>query len=244
MNKLILFISLLFVTSCIATKPASNINKAENRIIKFNQGIKNQIDTYPSLVNKAFKVIVKDTVYIPVDSSDFIITLIKVDSLLTASQNYLKLINQRQDIIDSLINVLLKDYPIECQYIVTDLNNRIKQLHSLSKQYQLESTEWHSKYINAITNTVIGTYTDDKFVVNYYYSHGQVDISVKTQDKFIVVDKEEHNYNVKIKKNFWQDWKFYPFLLTLTAIFYFFGNIIFGFIKNIVFLVRKLIFKI
>lgn len=241
MKDIIISLILILFTACVSIKPANNINKAENKIIKFNDGIKNQIDKYPSLANKAWKVIVKDTVYIPIDSSNFTLQLIKVDSLLSVSQNYLKKINKRQIFIDSLINVPLKDYPKECEYIVEDLSKRINKLYILSKQYQEESIKWHSNYISAITTTIVGAYSDDKFIVDYFYYNGQIDIKVKTQDRYIVVDKEEHFYDVNIRKHFWQDTKFYVFLLMLLSLFYFFPTIIGNVINIIIKFFRKII---
>lgn len=244
MKNLIYIIVLMLFTSCLSIKPANNINKAENKVIKFNEGIKNQVDKYPSLISKAFKVIVKDTIYIEGDSAEFDVDLFNIDSLVKLNKDYQTVVNYKQKQIDSLLSIPLSEYPDTCQYIVDELNQRIEILKDNNKQFQKESRIWFDSYTDLITKKTSGTYEDNIFRINYNYQNGNIKIEPSVKPSYRIVDKEEYNYNVKIRKNFYQDWKFYPFLLIIITLFYFFGDIIFGIIKKVVSLVRKLIFKI
>lgn len=244
LTMIILLLVGLCSTSCVSTKPANSIKKAENRIIKYNIGTKNQLERYPSLIKKANKIIVKDTVKIPMDSVSFTATLIQLDSLEKLTEKNIKLLSYRGFIIDSLLNVPLNEFPKECDEIVKELQFRLRLVSQNFKTQTKESTEWFNKYMKVVSTENTGFYEDDKFKVDYFYKYGDIQISPKVKDKFIIIDKEEYTYEVDIRKNFWQDLKFYPFLLILISLFYFFGDIIFGFIKKTLPLLRKLLIKI
>ena len=231
-------------TSCVSTKTANSIKKAENRIIKYNKGTKNQIDRFPSLASKANKVIIRDTVRVPMDSTSFKTTLIQLDSLQKIIEENIKLLSYRGLVIDSLLNTPLNEFPEECEEVVKELKHRIKLISENFKTQSRETVEWFYKYMQVVSNETSGYYEDDKFRVDYFYRYGEIQISPKVKDRFIIVDKEEYNYEIYIRKNFWQDLKFYPFLIVLTSLFYFFGDIIFGFIKKTVSLLRKFLLKI
>lgn len=239
LNKYLLILFLV-LTACVSTRPAKNIDKAENKIIKFNKGIKNQVDKYPELVDKAFRVVIKDTIVVEGDSVSFDVELISKSKLDSLNKTYKELLNTSNKKIDSLINLPLIPYEDNCQEVVNQLLSRIAVLKEGLDYQKNETTKWFENYQNIVLNTIDGTYKDEKFTVHYSYYNGNITIKPTTNDKYIVVDKEEYNYNVKIKKNFWQDIKFYPFIIILVAIFYFFGNQIFAFIKNIVSLIIKL----
>lgn len=241
---LIILIVGLCSTSCVSTRPANNITKAENRIIEYNKGTKNQLDRYPSLISKANKVIIRDTIRIPMDSTTFTATLIQLDSLEKITERNIKLLSYRGFIIDSLLNVPLNEFPKECDEIVKELQHRIKLISQNFRTQAKETTDWYVKYMQVVSNETSGFYEDDKFRVDYFYKYGEIQINPKVKDRFIIVDKEEYNYEIDIRKNFWQDLKFYPFLIVLISLFYFFGDLIFGFIKKTVYLLRKLLIKI
>ena len=244
---LILIMCLLIAicsSSCISTKPARSLNKAENKIIKYHEGIQNQIDKFPNLAEKAFTRIVKEEYIIPPDSAYIKRLLFNLDSINKNTEGLVKLLGKNYDEIDSLLSVLPDSIPENCDPVVQQLqaNNRIV-LQKLRYQ-QNETTKWFNNYYELLSGSIKGTYIDSSFVVEYEYLNGDIIIRPKTNPKKIIVDKEEYDYNIDIRKNFWQDFKFYPFLIVLTSIFYFFGTQIFGFIKIVVSLIRKLIFKI
>src|SRR5690606_32817308 len=85
-----ILIILIGLGSCVSTKPANTISKAENRIIKLNTGIQNQIEKYPSLISKAYIKTEKIPVYIPADSTEFKLKLLQIDSLINLTNKYLQ----------------------------------------------------------------------------------------------------------------------------------------------------------
>lgn len=241
---IMIIILLLGLNSCYTKRAARNINKAENKVIYFNEGIKNQIDAFPSLVDKAFTITKKDTVFIPGDSAKFNLQLIQIDSLKNITERYSRDLKTSNELIDSLMNVPLGEYPKECQFIVDELQSRISRLGSELKTQQSLASKWQLDYLNIINKAITGVYEDSVFVIPYTYSAGNIELSPRVKDKFIIRDVTSEQFNVKVRKNFWQDIKFYPFLLGLIALFYFFGDFIFGLLKKGVSLLRKLIFKI
>ncbi len=240
----IILILLIGLNSCVSTKPARTINKAENRIIKLNEGIQNQIERYPSLVNKAYIKTERIPVYIPADSSQFKLQLLQIDSLTNLTDKYLRDSKYNEYLVDSLLNLPLQDYPAECQFIVNDLQNRISLLGTQYKKQQELTNQWQSNYLRIINTPITGIYEDSVFHIRYSYQNGEIDLYPKVKERYQVVDVETVKYDINIKKHFWQDFKFYIFLIFLITLFYLFGDFIFGLIKKGLSLLRKLIFKI
>lgn len=247
-NNLIYIIFLILITSCVSLKPANTLNKAENRIIKYNTGIKNQIDKYPQLVDKAYKIIVKDTVRVGIDSSKFKSILFDLEYLRNINSEYETIINNSNVTIDSLLKLPIKDYPKECEQLVSDFNKRIARLGEEFSLQQKLTIDWRNKYEEVLNDSVIGKYEDDKFIINYIYSSGEIELDVLTKDKYIIVDKEEYTYDISIRKEFWQDFKFYIFLSSILVIIYFFGkelqSILNSILNAVLTIIRKLLIKI
>ncbi len=246
--NLFILLLLLLSTACVTLKPANNPDKAESKIIKFNTGIQNQIDRFPQLINKAFTVTKYDTVYFPEQSSEFRIALFKIDSLEKITKQYQEFILQRNYQIDSLLNVPLKDYPKECQFIVDDLNKRISLLRQELNLRNLKSQELYNKYQAILTTRVQGFYEDSIFHVDYDYYNGEVIVKPTVKEQFKVVPVEINDFNIKAKKHFYQDFKFWIFLTLLLLIFYFFKDLVYNILDSIftsiIKLFRKLLIKI
>jgi hypothetical protein len=246
-NNILILILCLF-SACVSIKPAKNINKAENRIISFNKGIQNQIERFPSLVDKAYKITVRDTVFIPGYSAEFKQQLIKIDSLQKITENFNKVISDRNLVIDSLMNVPLQDYPAECQYIVDELKLRIKRLREELIYRQGETDKWFNNYYAVVSLRTEGFYEDEIFHVEYEYYKGDIIIRPSVKPSYKIVEYDKFTYDISIRKHFWQDFKFWGLMIIILNIFYFFNDLVYNSLKfiftSIKSFIRKLFIKI
>jgi len=243
-NLLILLSSILLLTaSCVSTRPANNINKAEKRIIKYNTGIQNQIKQFPSLVDKAYKI--TETIYVPVPSNTLRLNLLlqELEKLNSIQSDYEVKYDSVNLKLDSL-KVFLSDSTIDLndhRHVVFNLLDRIQILNK-------ENKILFDKYTKLASIPQSGTYEDDKFNVFYIFKDGVISLDIKTKYKEIPIDVITDQHIINIKRHFWQDFKFWGFIITLINILYFFNSLIYNFLDSIftgiIKFVRKLFIKI
>lgn len=235
---------LILLSSCVSIKPANTFSKAENRIIQLNKGIQNQIERYPSLVDKAYTTVIIDSIYIKEESAEFTAKLLEVDSLLNVITEYNGWISGRDELIDSLMNIPLNEFPKECQDIVNTLTNRNKTLLKELQIRNKELTKVFTQYQEELTKRITGTYEDDVFLVNYDYYKGEITINPTVKPKWELFEKSIVTNDISIRKNFWQDIKFYIFLTALLLAFYKFNNLFYNIIDSIFTGIKHFIKKI
>ena len=242
--KYLIYIMLIFTfSSCVSLKPAKDINKAENKIKKFNKGLQNQVDRFPSLASLAYTFTVYDTVKVPGDTINFKLPL--QDSSIIADLEASYLTSSKQ--IDSII--LLNENLDHSKLNTKQLRNNFLLNNRLLKNYKAKSDSLFILYRSAVAlNNRFGTKETDKFLIDYKLVNGILDIKVKTKDKFVVVEKEIKNYDIKIKGKFYQDWRFWVLISIIIALIYFIGDkitdIVQSLINSIIGFIKKLILKI
>jgi len=226
---------ILLSTACVSTRPANNINKAERRIVKYNNGIQNQIERFPTLANKAYTIIKEIRVEVPGDSVKLNLLLQNIAYLDSINNAHLSSTEELDSKIDSL-SIIFEDSLISLddqRIVVKNLLSRISKLNR-------ENRILFEKYNKECIVNQDGTYVDDSFIVDYRFIDGILTMNIKSKDKIIDVETEVKKFDIKIRKHFWQDIKFYGFLLILLNVFYFFPNII----SSIFSFIRKLFLKV
>lgn len=229
----IFILLILIITSCVSLKPAKTFDKAENKVIKLNKGIQNQIERYPSLINKSYTYTVTDTLYIPESSTEFKASLLKIDSLLNEIDKYDSFITDRDRFIDSLMNTPLSEFPKECQEIVNEFNTRNNILTKELTLRNKELTKVFNKYQEELTKRISGTYEDDIFKVDYEFYNGDILIKPTVKDRWELYEKSIVTNSISIRKHFYQDIKFWIFLIGLLSVFYYFNNLVYNLIDSI-----------
>jgi hypothetical protein len=244
-SLLLIGILIILTASCVSIKTASTLNKAENKIIKFNEGIQNQIDEYPELVDKAYTRIEKVPVYIPGDSTKFKINLLKLDSLNKLQSNYLESISIKDKQIDSLVNIKSSKYNgTNGQLVIDQLEKRIFKLGEINKEQTKLTNYFLNKYNLELLKKVEYTHNDSIFTVDVIYQDGTLVVKPKVKDRWVITDVEKTNYNINVRKHFWQDIKFWGFLIVLVNFFYFFNNLFFNILDFIFTAIKTFIRKI
>jgi len=238
--KILMLMMIVIASSCVSTRPASTLKRAENRVIKLNEGLDNQVSRYPELISKVRRRVVLQEVPLPIDSLRLNLLLQDIVFLRSLNSQMMETTVRMNMTIDSLMNMPIQDYPEECEFIVADLRSRINRLGSSLKVMNADRDRLQQLYTEASLIRQDGTYTDDRFIVDYLYEEGQLQFNVRTREGFIVVEKEIHEYDIDIRKHFWQDWKFYIFFITMVGIFYMFGDILFRVIGKLISSIRKL----
>jgi len=233
--KIVLIILLLFITSCVSLKTAKNINKAENKIILFDKGINNQIEKYPELVTDAFTMIVYDTIQIASDSLQVNLILQDTKSLDSINNELIDNTSKSFNKVDSIVNIVIKDNP------VTKL--QLTKIKKIVKEYKIKSDTLFQKYTElSYLENIEGIYENYKFIIPYTIKNGVLQMNVKTKEGFIVIEKSITTNKINIRKNFWQDKKFwFLFVVPIIALVYLLGSKIQGLMQFIVKLIRKLI---
>lgn len=236
-------IVLVLAASCVSTRPANNINRAEKRIIKYNTGIQNQIKQFPSLVDKAYKTTEIITIHIPADSLKLTLLLQEIKELQSINSEFKAtntLLDTKLDSLDSYVNNVDIDLNDSRQYISTLL----QRVRNLNKENQV----LFEKYQQLATMVQEGTYEDDIHLVNFTFKDGLLLLDIVTKEKEIQEEVVTENYNVDIRRHFWQDIKFWGFILILINLIYFFNSLIYNFLDSIftaiIKFVRKLLIKI
>jgi hypothetical protein len=212
--KYIILILLVFVSSCISTKPANNEKKAKHKLEKYNKGIKNQIKAYPQLISSAYIIKETITISVPGDSLKMTVLLQELEKLKKINNSYNNSSSTLDLKIDSIFyyvsdSVNLNNYKLEIKNLATNvkiLNNKNKVLFN---EYQKLATQEH-----------IGTYEDSLYLVNYEFKNGILFLDIKNKNKNINVEVDKEVYDIQIKKHFYQDYKFW--LIVLIVYFYFF----------------------
>ena len=238
-----LLILLIAFTSCVSLKPGKNIDKAEDRIIKLNKGIQNQIERFPSLVDKTYTTTKYDTITIPRDTVVLEVELFDVEVLDSLEKEYYFSQLELKAASSSLEDLKTK-YSSNSVLV-----SKLQRTQLLLNNYKIKSDSIFSLYKKASRNSnLLGTYEDDKFKINYTVSNGKINLRVNTKPKYKVVKVSETTNEVNIKKHFYEDYKFYLVLLGILILIYFIGDILKEIlnkvIENIVKIIRKLIFKI
>lgn len=242
-NLLILFL-IFIMSSCVSLKPARSYEKAEVKVRKFNTGIQNQIERFPSLSDIAYKTVIKDTVFIPSKSTDLTVDLINTDSLISLNKQYKEWLQDRQYIIDSILNKPLPSYTPNCDIIVNELRNRISIINRQYQDQKEQSLFYLDKYNSIVTNPTKGIYEDSLFIVKYEYINGSINIQPTVKENYVIRDKTLIGYDIDIRRHFWQDVKFWGFLILILNIFYFFNDLVYKFLNSIFTAITKLIRKI
>lgn len=243
MKNLLYILLAISFTSCIATKSARNINKAENRIIKYNEGINNQIREYPSLIDNAFTHIDKELIPIPIIKDTFNIEIVtesedkEKDKLI---EEYITASSIMETNLEDLDKIVIDNKQLKNK--INGLTNTIRSQKSTLDALFIKYREV-SKY-----NTKSGTIEKDNFLVKYRYINGKLQLDIQTKDRDIEVSKTVTTNNIKIRKNFWQDKWFYVFLVAMLVALYFMGTTIIRGLKeavdSLIRLIKRLIFKI
>ena len=237
-SNLIVLIGLLGIllsTSCVSTRPANNINTAERRIIKHNDGINNQIERFPSLVNKA-RVITKEIqVLVPGDSVKLSLLLQDIAKLDSINKRHQVGSNELDNKIDSLTHIFQDSIVslYDQRIIVKNLLQRVAKLNR-------ENRILFEKYTQNCIVDQTGTYTDDSFIVDYRFINGVLTMDIRSKDQTLNIETESKKFEISIRRHFWQDFKFYIFLFVLLALAYAFPNIL----QKPIRFIRKLILKI
>lgn len=247
-NIIVPLLLLLLTVSCVTTKPAKTIQKAENRIIRYHDGIQNQIDKYPSLVNKAFTRTRIDTLFIPGSNINLSILLQDIDSLTKINSQLITSSNSMNITIDSLMNIPMKDVPLNCQFIVDEYKTRLNKLSTSLKSQLYSKDSLIRVYQRVAVINETGKYEDDNVIINYEITKGYIDFDVKLKSKKHLVTVEENTYGIDIRKHFWQDFKFWILAIIILIIFYLTNPLVSKFLNNIftsiIRIVRKLFIKI
>lgn len=242
-----LLILLFSLVACVSTKPANTLNKAERRVITLNKGIQNQIDKYPSLIDKAYTYTFYDTLKIKGDT--LILTKLYQDTTLLKrlKEKYNITSSEQKILIDSLLSLNYKYKPKD-QDTVTFLEQRVNKARKEINRLSYEKDSIYNLYVLENNKRIDGTYEDSLFIVNYIFNKGLLNLEIKTKDKYKVVEKTTNQFTIKPKLHFWQDLKFYGLLIVLFNLIYFFGKelqlLLKRILKIIISFFRKLIFKI
>jgi hypothetical protein len=245
MKQILLLGSLIALgTSCVSLKTARTLPKAENKIIKYHTGIQNQIEVYPQLVDKAFTRIVKVPVFVKGDSAQFDTNIINVDSLVDLTNEYKAWIEAKQEIIDSLLNVPIVSYPVECDEVVQQLSFKLKTVNKLYQEQKEQTLYFLDRYNNLVFKRVEDTYEDELFLVSVIYQDGKLTITPRVKDRWIITDVEKQTYVIDIRKHFWQDIKFWGFLILLVNLFYFFNRLFYNILDSIFTAIKTFIRKV
>lgn len=233
-NIIYILIALSSFSSCVSLKPAKNIDKAENKIIKYNEGIKNQIKRFPSLIKNAYTYIEKDTILIKADTIEVHIPLQEIDSIEAIQREYELAFQNLENSLKSSTSYSSKQ---------SEVNKR------LTKKYLSQLDSLFSLYKRATKlNNKVGKFENDKFLVDYVISNGDIKLDIKTKDKYQIVDKTVTTNQIDIRKRFYQDIWFWWFCLGLIVLLYFIGETLSKALKEgingIIKFIRKLILKI
>lgn len=238
-----LFILLIVFTSCVSLKPGKDIEKAEDRIIKYNKGINNQLERFPKLADKAFTSTKYDTIKLPADTVTLGVELFDVETLDSLEREYyfsqLKL-----EAASSNLEELKSKYSSN-----SVLASKLQSTQLLLNNYKIKSDSVFNLYKQASRNSnFVGNYEDNKFKVDYTVSNGKINLRINTKSNYKVVKVSETKNEINIKEHFYEDYKFYILLLGLLVLIYFIGDILKDILNRIVEtilrLIRKLIFKI
>ena len=204
-----------FTVSCITTKPAKTLKKAEKNIIKYNKGIQNQIRFYPELVKKAYTVQEIITINVPGDSLKLTLLLQEIDSLKNIKLNIDNNLTELDSNIDEIL--IVTNDTLDLNLYKSQITNLLQRVKLLNK----ENTKLFEKYNSLSTMTQMGTYEDSLYQIDYIFENGSLSLDIKNKDKVVktIVDKEV--YDISIKKRFWEDFYFW-ILFFIFLFFYFF----------------------
>lgn len=236
MKKLILLLLIPFFASCVGLKPARNIDNAENKIIKYNKGINNQIERFPELVKDAFTTVELDS------------TLVQ-DSLIVENdlQDFDEL-NEIEEAIDKSTNVLMEAKDIlETVYVDNPVDKaKLKEAKYMIESYKEQSDSLFKKYTEAAKlNNQFGIYETEKYTAKWKLNNGRLTQDIKIKDKYVVYEKTKTINSIDIRKDFWQDKKFYfLFVIPLLTILFFLGGAVQQGLQSIVSTIIKFVRKI
>jgi hypothetical protein len=235
MKKLILLLLIPFIVSCVGLKPARKIEKAENKIIKYNTGINNQIERFPALVTDAFTTVVLDSTLVS-DSIVVETALQDTEELLVIERDMDRVALGFEEARDVLKTIYV-DNPVD--------KARLKKAVYMMESYKSQSDSLFQKYIQAAKlNNQFGVYETDKYTAKWKLNNGKLTQDIKIKDKYVVYEKSRTTNTIDIRKDFWQDKKFYfLFLIPLLAILFFLGGAIQQGLQSIVSTIFKFIRK-
>jgi hypothetical protein len=229
--------------SCISTKPANSIDKAEKKIALYNEGIKNQIERYPTLIDGVYTETKYETLYLESDSVKLNILYQNISFLDSINKEYKERYNDQSQYIDSLENIDYNKYDTT-GVLKKTINGLTLKIRTLIQ----ENNILFQKYNEEISKKIVGEYSDSTFVVNYLFEKGLLHLNVQTKPEYKVVPVSYTTNKIKSTVKFWQDFRFYGFLILLFNLIFFFGAelqaILKKVISTIITFIRKLIFKI
>lgn len=239
----IILLLLLLLSACVSTKPANNIKEAERRITKYNTGINNQLEVFPSLANKVYKVTEIITIEVPADS-------IKINVLLQDLKALNKIVDDYKYKYDS-VNYKLTSIETYVGDNTVDLNQHRGEIKSLITRLKIlnkENKELFKKYQDLSSLPQSGVFEDESFIVKYRFENGIFLMDVTSKQKEVSTEVDTQHFNIDIRKHFWQDIKFWGFLLILLNIVYFFNDLVYNFLQSIftaiINFIRRLFIKI
>lgn len=214
-NKLPLLIFLILTTSCISTRVAKNKHKATNKIIKYHEGISNQLEAYPELITNSTTTIVYDTITIPADTVSIEIYL--QDTVY---------LNKLEDTYDSQGMILNSAMSTLDEVTISNYKYKIKVAEGLIRSYKAKSDSLFQRYTeSARLSNQYGMITELMYEIPYKIINGKLELEVRVKPKYKVVEKSITTNNVDIRKDYWQDKKFYfTFLIPLLILLFFFGD--------------------
>jgi len=214
MKYIIIIITAIVFQGCAVKKAANDIEGAKKHIKNANATIMNQIERYPSLVDNAFTSIKTDTIYIPGDSIILNNELQNFDSLNQIQQDYYSLEDTYEVALSMLQNFKTKD---------KDLFKTKKLLNI----YKLKTDSIFNKYVSQskLINQ-IGVQEKNAFKLHYKIVNGKLTTKAILKPNWKLINTTETTNKIKIKDSFWQDEKFYLFLLGLLALIYFLGDLL------------------
>jgi len=158
--SLVLLLMLSF--SCISTKPANSIDKAEKKIALYNEGIKNQIERYPTLIDGVYTETKYDTLYLKADSIKLDILYQNISFLDSINKEYKERYNDQSQYIDSLESIDYNKYDTT-GVLKKTINGLTLKIRTLIQ----ENNVLFQKYNEEISKKIVGEYSDSTFIVNY-----------------------------------------------------------------------------
>lgn len=236
--KKLLIVLLLATSSCVSLKTAKNIEKAEDKIVLYNKGVNNQLERYPELIDEAFTTIVYDTVQIASDSLKVDLTLQDSEALDSLSTELVEATGEVLDEIDSIVNVVIRDNP------ATELE--LTKIKKLVRDYRIRADTLFEEYMElSKLKNIEGVWEDDNFLIPYSVKDGVLEMDVKTKEDFVVVEKSVTTNKIDIRKDFWQDGKFwFLFIIPLLALIYLLGDKLQDALQSMIQVVIKTIRKL
>lgn len=237
---LIFSLSLLFFTSCVSLRPGKNIDKAEDRIIKYQTGITNQLERFPTLADTANTIVVLDSVKVGGDTTELnldLVTEAQADSLSAIEESF-DMLSRDFYAVDDSFEKLLEEKSFN--------EVKLRATQKMVRDYKAQADSLFGKYVEASKlNNQFGKIEDGPFVTDWKLVDGKLTTRTRTKEEYEVYEKSRTTLDIDIRKEFWQDKKFWLiFLPILLVLLFFFGKFIQEGLQSVVATILKLIRKV